>query len=103
MHIKTYLLAGSLAATCLGNPLTTPAPAFCGTPKLSEEQKNEARIQLASVDVGSSLESRATINVPVYMHVIASSQTAQGGYLAVRPAPKRCSIISLTRNNSERP
>lgn len=83
MFIKSYLLAGSLAATCLGNPLIA-RQGFCGTPELSEEERNESRLQIANADVGELMVAGATTTVPTYVHVVAKSNTLEGGYLTVR-------------------
>ncbi|KID92005.1 metalloprotease 1 precursor [Metarhizium guizhouense ARSEF 977] len=81
MMIKAYLLVSALAASSLCMPHLNGSE-FCTTPKLSEEEKKEAREQMAATEAASLLEARQTITVQTYLHVIAKDNTVAGGYLS---------------------
>lgn len=59
----------------------------CGTSEPSAEHVGMSKILAAqearAAKSGGDLTTRATINVGVYFHVVASSQTVAGGYLTV--------------------
>lgn len=81
MQIKTALIAG-LAAT------RAAAQRTCGAPSPTAEQIEvskhfAAQEEAARVAGNSTSTQRASINVNVYFHVLASSNSASGGYLSV--------------------
>lgn len=65
----------------------------CGAPEPTEAQLAQAKSFLAQEQearlAGNLTTAAATIGVNVYFHVVASSQTAAGGYLTVR-CPRGC-------------
>lgn len=75
----------ALAVTAMG---VASAKERCAAPEPTEaqieaskkflEQEREARL-------AGNLTTRATIEVNVYFHVVASAQTTAGGYLTVSP------------------
>lgn len=95
--IKAYLLVSALAASGLCMPQFNGSE-FCTTPKLSEEEKKEAREEMAATEAASLLEARQTITVQTYLHVIAKDNTVAGGYLSVRSSPDTIVYNTLTRH-----
>ena len=81
MQIKTALIAG-LAASSAAAQRSCGAPS--PTPEQIEVSKLFAAQEEAARSAGNSTSAqRASINVNVYFHVLASSNSASGGYLSV--------------------
>lgn len=103
MH-ASLLTVASLAASAMA--LITPTKMGCLTQPPSALQKEVhqhlASISAAAVSAASPLVSRATVNVPVYVHVVSASNSARDGYLSVRallpllllPPPSAASTLS---------
>lgn len=80
MQIKSVLVAG-LAASGAAAQRACGAPS--PTPEQIEVAKHFAAEEEAARVAGNSTSARASINVNVYFHVLASSNSASGGYLSV--------------------
>lgn len=84
MGLKSLLVA-ALAATASAATIDNSFWEECGTPEPSQEHmamsaqmaKNES-MQVAFGDV-----AQASINVPVYAHVVYNSKDTSGGYVTV--------------------
>ncbi|KAH8896425.1 metalloprotease, partial [Thozetella sp. PMI_491] len=77
MQLKSLVFA-ALAAT-------VSAQRRCGAPSPTEEQVAQAKafaVQEAAARVAGNVTARATINVNVYFHVLATSTSVSGGYLS---------------------
>lgn len=81
MSFKAVFLA-ALAAT------HAVAQRACGSPEPTEEQiaiaKSFYQVEKEARLAGNAVSAAATIAVNVYFHVLASSNSASGGYLTVR-------------------
>lgn len=80
MQIRSVLLA------CLAASGVSAAQRACGAPSPTAEQLEVAKAfaeeEEASLLAGNATR-KAAINVNVYFHVLASSNSASGGYLSV--------------------
>lgn len=85
MQIKTALVASTLAAATMANPLLNSVQkgGFCGSVEPTEAQRQESRDALAKVSESFAPQEAFAVTVPVYMHVIAADETVAGGYLEV--------------------
>jgi hypothetical protein len=96
MYLKNaLLLAGSMTSAVMAAVLNVDTE--CGAPDPSEELMSVAR-EMAAMEAEAlnsfSTESLATIEVPVYAHVVASSRT-DAGYISVSFVPLAASALSL--------
>lgn len=84
MH-AALLTVASLAASAMA--LIPPTKMGCLTQPPSNAQievhQQLAAASAAAVSSANPLVSRATINVPVYVHVVSASNSARDGYLSV--------------------
>ena len=81
MQIKSVLLAGlAVSGAAAQRACGAPSP----TPEQIEVAKHFAAEEEAARIAGNGTSAqRASINVNVYFHVLASSNSASGGYLSV--------------------
>ena len=77
MQFKSLVFAGLLAAaSAAGDHMK------CGTKSPSAEYKASLK-ESALKEKQMSLDTRATTNVPVYVHVLAKSEEVDDGYMSV--------------------
>lgn len=92
---KALFVVGSMAAMAMGRVVNTKGE--CGAPEPTEEHISIAK-QLSlneSMVAFNSFATQANVNVPVYVHVIAKSGKASGGYASVRVLPITSFIFFL--------
>lgn len=82
MTFKSMLVTGLMATVAMAGTLGDRAQKFnCGAPQPSKQH-----LAISSEFAAKEAISRATVanaQIGVYMHVVASSTTAAGGYLTV--------------------
>lgn len=92
MLFKAVFLA-ALAAT------HAAAQRACGAPEPTEEEiaiaKQFYQIEKEARLAGNATSAAATISVNVYFHVLATANSAAGGYLTVRDL-SCCALVQLT-------
>ncbi|TWU72655.1 hypothetical protein ED733_002035 [Metarhizium rileyi] len=92
---KTLVVLVSMAATSLAAAIQAAEPEECGTGETPAQILSLAKEAVAaSSTVMGSAASRADINVPLYVHVVASSRTEAGGYLSRGTVYKGVSVLN---------
>lgn len=87
MAFKSLFLATLLAGTALAGPICQRDAAQhikCGTRKPTAQQKAALKKVAAAELQGANVNfAQADISVPVYVHVIAKSESRNDGYMSV--------------------
>ena len=84
MALKSLLVATLLACTTTAAMLGEPKRFKCGTRKATPKQKAASKKMAAAEAVQSNIDFAAAVtDVPVYVHVIAKSESASDGYMSV--------------------
>ncbi|KAK7425577.1 hypothetical protein QQZ08_007900 [Neonectria magnoliae] len=98
MLVKTLLFAAFGASTAFaGVSRREGRPFGCGTAPPSAEHIGMSKVlaaQEAKAEESGNLTTRATINVGVYFHVVARSQTVAGGYLTDKMLKDQLAVLN---------
>ncbi|KAH8672373.1 metalloprotease [Ilyonectria robusta] len=99
MLLKTLFVAAFGASTAVAgvSQRATPGRFGCGTAEPSAEHIGMSKVlaaQEAKAADSGDLAARATINVGVYFHVVARSQTVAGGYLTDKMLSDQLAVLN---------
>lgn len=84
MALKSVLVATLLASTTMAATLGEPKRFKCGTRKATPKQKAASKKMAAAEAAQPHVDfAKAVTDVPVYVHVIAKSESASDGYMSV--------------------
>ncbi|KAK0726900.1 metalloprotease MEP1-like protein [Lasiosphaeria miniovina] len=98
MWFQNLALSALLAAPALAAVAVEARPALtafsCGTREPTESEFRLASILAAHEEAQGNLTARATINIDVYVHVVASSTSLSGGYLTQASVNSQISTLN---------